>query len=345
MAEPVVPVESAAPGAPEPITGAEIRGSLILMGFFVACMALAAILAAPYKSAGLTAFEDPNDGSNVLVYGLLIGLFTFAILYIAKKGKKWLIRAIILGAVGMTLLYALYPVLGNTSLLPHVCVGGPADNPCLGGFELVGLSLAVLLAGLSIWGLLRHPEWYVIDAVGLLVAAASAAIFGISLNVLWVVVLLAGLAVYDAIAVYRTKHMLSLADAVIELRLPVLLVIPKHWGYSFLSQAAAMKEASPENKGKREAMFMGLGDLVMPTILVVSATQFAPASWGLISLLGAPLSIPALGAAIGTLAGYTILMGFVLRGNPQAGLPLLNGGAILGFLLALMAQTGSIRFW
>ena len=83
-------------------------------------------------------------------------------------------------------------------------------------------------------------------------------------------------------------------------------------------------------------MFMGLGDLVMPTILVISAPQFAAPAWGV---------LPALGAAVGTLVGFAVLMGFVLKGNPQAGLPLLNGGAIVGFLAGVFKATGSIRFW
>jgi presenilin-like A22 family membrane protease len=74
----------------------------------------------------------------------------------------------------------------------------------------------------------------------------------------------------------------------------------------------------------------------MPTILVVSALQFSHPDWN---------GMPALGAAVGTLVGYAVLMGYVLKGRPQAGLPLLNGGSIVGFLTGLYAATGTIRFW
>jgi presenilin-like A22 family membrane protease len=37
---------------------------------------------------------------------------------------------------------------------------------------------------------------------------------------------------------------------------------------------------------------------------------------------------------VGILAGFSVLMQFVLKGNPQAGLPLLNTGAILGFVVS-----------
>lgn len=303
-----------------PVTWAEYRAAAILSAAFVVTILLAILFASPFLEAGLRAFEDPEDVGNSLWYIVAILVFTFVILAIAKWGKKWLIRAIILGAVGMTIAYVVWPVL-------EITVGWPFG---------LSVGLAVAAAALSVLALYKHPEWYVIDTVGILVAAGTAAIFGISLGIVPVIVLLAGLAVYDAIAVYRTKHMLSLADTVIELRLPVLLVIPKVAHYRFLEEQAKVKEASPETKPEREAMFMGLGDLVMPTILVVSALEFAKPGWG---------SLPALGAAIGTLVGYAVLMGYVLKGRPQAGLPLLNGGSIVGFLAGVYASTQSLRFW
>ena len=309
-----------APEPDMPVTWAEYRAAAILSGAFVITMLLAVLFASPFLAAGLQAFEDPEDVGNSLWYIVAILVFTFVILAIAKWGKKWLIRAIILGAVGMTIAYVVWPVLEIT----------------LGWSFGAAVGTAIAAAVLSVVALYKHPEWYVIDTVGILVAAGTASIFGISLGIVPVVVLLAGLAIYDAIAVYRTKHMLSLADTVIELRLPVLLVIPKVAHYRFLEEQAKVKEASAETKGEREAMFMGLGDLVMPTILVVSALEFAKPGWD---------AYPALGAAIGTLVGYSVLMGYVLKGRPQAGLPLLNGGSIVGFLAGVFAATGSLRFW
>ncbi|HLF15824.1 MAG TPA: presenilin family intramembrane aspartyl protease PSH [Candidatus Thermoplasmatota archaeon] len=311
---------AATPAAPLPVTAAELRAAAALLLLFVANFLLAIVFAQPFFDAGLQAFKDPENVGNSVGYLVLVLAFTFLILYIAKKGKKWLIRAIILGAVASTVGYVVYPVLYIT----------------LGWTSGAALGVALAAAAAATIALAVHPEWYVIDAVGLLVAAGAASVFGISLGILPVIVLLVLLAVYDAIAVYKTKHMLSLADSVIELRLPVLLVIPKVMGYSFRREATRMRDASADTKGEREAMFMGLGDLVMPTILVVSALHFAEPGWG---------SLPSLGAALGTLVGYGILMSFVLKGNPQAGLPLLNGGAILGFLVGLYAATGSVAFW
>ena len=303
-----------------PVTWAEYRAAAILAGAFVLTILLAILFAEPFVDAELQAFEDPDDVGNVTWYVVAILAFTGIILAIAKWGKKSLIRWIILGAVGLTIWYVVHPVLIET----------------LGWSPTAGYLVALAAGVGSVMALYWHPEWYVIDAVGLLVAAGTAAIFGISLGLRNVVLLLAALAIYDAIAVYKTKHMLSLADTVIDLRLPVLLVIPKVAHYRFRAEASKFKEAKPENKGEREAMFMGLGDLVMPTILVVSALQFSQPGWD---------GMPALGAAVGTLVGYAVLMGYVLKGRPQAGLPLLNGGSIVGFLTGLYAATGSVVFW
>ncbi len=298
---------------------ADYRATAALAGSFVVTALLAVLFAAPFRAANLQAFEDPENVGNSVGYIVLLLAFTALLLWIAKKGKQWMIQAIILVAVGSTVAYVVAPMLmWFTPLGPTTSWG-------------IGIALAVA----STLALYKHPEWYVIDTVGILVAAGAAAIFGISLGLLPVIVLLAALAIYDAIAVYKTKHMLDLADTVIDLRLPILLVIPKHRGYSFLAEAAQFKDASSENKEEREAYFMGLGDLVMPTILIVSALVFPVA--GSIA--------PVLGAFVGMMVGFSVLMGFVLKGNPQAGLPLLNGGAIIGFLAGVYQATGGLVFW
>jgi presenilin-like A22 family membrane protease len=125
--------------------------------------------------------------------------------------------------------------------------------------------------------------------------------------------------------------MITLADAVGGLRLPVLLVIPKHRSYSF--RTAPRIKQQLEGDEEREAMFMGLGDIIVPGILVVSAfanlrPPMLPEGDGLRALL------VALATLTGALVGFLALMRYVLKGNPQAGLPLLNGGAITGYVLS-----------
>lgn len=176
----------------------------------------------------------------------------------------------------------------------------------------------------------KFPEWYVVDVVGVVMAIGAVVILGVTFAILPAVVLLIILAVYDAISVYKTKHMISLADSVIELNLPVLLVIPKKLGYSYRQEKPRLKEQL-ESGEEREAMFMGLGDIVIPSLLVVSALAFLPSSESAMGITGNMLV--AFGTMIGILGGFSVLMRYVMKGNPQAGLPLLNSGALIGYFV------------
>src|SRR5207247_10640942 len=101
--------------------------------------------------------------------------------------------------------------------------------------------------------LMKFPEWYVVDTIGFITAAGVTAILGISFGILPAVLLLIALAIYDAWAVYRTKHMITLADELTSQRLPILLVIPKRAGYSFRDQKSLKTQL--DSGEEREAMF------------------------------------------------------------------------------------------
>ena len=289
---------------------------LLGMGLIMLLVQLIAVaLSKPLDANDFKAFSNPNDTSNVIVWVAIILIFTAFIFLIIKLNKKWMIQAIILISVGWTLAYVFY-ALFSMFLLPQT-----------------NLVLTFLLsAGLTII-LYKYPEWYVIDIIGVILGAGSASIFGISLNIIPTLLLLVVLAVYDYIAVYRTKHMVALAEGVMDLRLPILLIIPKRWNYSFLVEKF--------DKEEREAFFMGLGDAVMPTLLVVSANFFVKAAYYTVPFIG-EINIPAIGAIIGTFIGFAALMMFVMKGKPQAGLPFLNGGVILGFVAGSLIAGSSV---
>jgi presenilin-like A22 family membrane protease len=289
---------------------------LVFSGFlFVLIQGLALLTIKPFQEAGVQpAFENPNDPLNILYIFSIIIVFTIVILLIAKFWKKQLIQVIILGAIGYTILFVLFPLIAL--VMP--------------GFSLIALLLSLLIAGLLIYLLVKFPEWYIIDLCGIIVGTGAIAIFGISLSIPLVIILLIILAVYDAISVYKTKHMIDLADTVMDLKLPVLLVVPKKRRYSLIKETQSLKAQLKDDK-EREAFFIGLGDVVMPGILV--ATVYHSLSQGL------PLAIATM---IGTLAGFAVLMTFVLKGKPQAGLPALCGGAILGFLVSSYLMFGTI---
>ncbi len=282
-----------------------------MAGIILAVQFLSLLLAQPMNAEGMQAFEDPDSTANSLYYIVIILVFTFFLLVALKKNMQWIIQLVILLAVASTTYYVF------VALLSLIIDSGTV-------ISAVSLSLAIVLTVL----LYKFPEWYVINTIGLIIAAGASAIFGISLSIIPVLVLLSLLAVYDAISVYKTKHMIDLAEGVMDLRLPILFIIPKKLKYSFIKDSFKKEEGE-----EREAFFMGLGDAVMPTILVVSANVFL-AKYSPLQYFG--ISYPSIGAMIGTIIGYSALMVFVMKGKPQAGLPFLNTGVILGYAAGVM---------
>ena len=296
--------------------------AVIVMGImFCAAQIGAMLMVNSVLGEEYQAFENPNDPLIPIYYLAAIVLFTLLVLYIIKKKRENLVKVIFLGAVAYTMFLVLWLVLAEFT----ADIGD-------GAFAFFG---ALGLTGVLTYCLVKKPEWYVIDATGLLVATGVIGILGISLQILPVMVLLVALAVYDAISVYGTKHMVALADGVTQMKLPILLVIPKKLGYSYLKQRPLREEI--EEKRERDAMFMGLGDIIIPGVLISSA--FYCLSDEAVAGLPGNLLV-ALGAMAGALLGFAILMRFVLRGNPQAGLPLLNGGVVAGYVVAYLLVFG-----
>ena len=284
---------------------------IVMAGIILAVQLLSLLLAQPMNAKGMQAFEDPNSTANSLYYIFIILAFTFLLLVALKRNMQWIIKLVILLAVASTIYYVFIALLFFTTASSLIV-------------NAISLLMAIVLTLL----LYKFPEWYVINTVGLIIGAGASAIFGISLSIIPVLVLLSLLAIYDAISVYKTKHMIDLAEGVMDLRLPILFIIPKKLNYSFIKDT--FKKEDGEEK---EAFFMGLGDTVMPTILVVSANVFL-ARYSPMQYLG--ISYPSLGAMLGTIVGYSALMVFVMKGKPQAGLPFLNTGAILGYIAGVL---------
>lgn len=266
----------------------------------------AILISLPVQAAGITAFEDPTSLENPFIFILILLVFTGLLLLLIKYRQLKVMSVFIGVSIFLTFCYifaALVPVvLGDTASATIV---------------ILVLSIAAMVL------LYKYPEWYVIDTLGILIGAGVASIFGVSLDILPVIILLVLLAVYDAISVYKTKHMITLAEGVIDLKTPILFVIPKRRDYSFIRDGIGKLDEG----GERSAFIIGMGDLIMPSILVVSANVFLK-GWRLLGII----NLPALGAMLGSLAGLGILLSFVASGKPQAGLPPLNGGTILGFL-------------
>ena len=281
----------------------------LMMLFFIITVQILALAVTPAISeSDSRVFQDPKSTSNPFVYMILILAFTALLLLAIKKNHGWIISGFIQLSIALSIYYLV------VAFLPPILALLP--------------TLAVLL-------LIRYyPEWYVVDAFGIAVSAGISSLFGVSMTTLPTLMLLIILAVYDAISVYKTRHMVSLAEGVIKMKAPLLFVVPKSRGYSFMKDQSLLAKDGDGHQGagqadgakaKRGAYFLGLGDAIIPTILVISANTSLPAG----GLFG--VNLPAMGAMFGTYLGFLVLM-TTSRDRPQAGLPFLNSGVILGFL-------------
>ncbi len=284
------------------------------MGVFILLTAvIALLLATPFEATGVKAFEDPGSIWNPIYFILLIIGFTAVVLIVIRFGGKRLVYIVMLAAVAITMYY----VLDGIFRWYH-----PASNSVLYIYGIELNTWALVITSLLTIMLHRYPEWYVVDVTGLMLSGGAAAIFGISLIPPLVIVLMILLAFYDAISVYKTRHMVSLAESVVDMNVPILFVLPRKRDFSMLRK-------NTRGLGSGDALFMGLGDAVIPTILVVSV------------YVSYDSMIPALCALAGTLAGYTALTRLAGRGKPHAGLPFLNSGAIIGFFIGLLIIMGA----
>jgi presenilin-like A22 family membrane protease len=336
------------------------------------------------QRGGSSVTENPDDPSNSISYVGVVLVATAVMLVLIKLGAEQVIRAIVLLTSGFLSYYVLAVVLFKG-------LGGLVAPSLLFWGALGG-------AGLVFLGLLFYPEWYVIDAAGVLMGAGAAGLFGINFGVLPAILLLVVLAVYDAISVYGTEHMLTLAEGVMDLKIPILLVVPTSLSFSMddlaeqpedpehepvagcegepasgadpgttipdgstgavadqpeeaaVDDPVAEDAAAPDGDAPgdpptgeadsdplvRDALFIGLGDAVIPTVLVASGGFFLQRRAGTL-VEGLALNLPALGGIVGTTVGLLALLYLVLEGRPHAGLPLLNGGAIAGYLLGALA--------
>jgi len=306
-----------------------------LLGLYVGAQTVALALADPFRSAGLSSSSNPQSPTAPIFILVVIVVAPLFILFFARQrgGVAALRHVILLGIAGAlyVTLFATFSVLPTGSfLLPPY----PAEFV----FQPALIYAAVVSAGLY-FALLVEPQWYIVDLVGFLAAGSLIAILGISFGILPAFILLIALMIYDAIAVYRTKHMVSLADIVVDMKLPILMVMPDSTNYDY-TKAPTLVEQRSQPVEERAALFMGLGDVVIPGTLVVSAFVWLPTAPHLLGL-GANLWA-ALGALVGSLFGYGVLMRLVLRGNPQAGLPLLNGGALVGYAVVYLLLFHSV---
>ncbi|MFH1471122.1 MAG: presenilin family intramembrane aspartyl protease, partial [Candidatus Micrarchaeota archaeon] len=221
-------------------------------------------------------------------------------------------------------------------------------NPLLGLAELWALLFALVLA------IAKYKMPSLKNTVAVISSAGVGALFGISLDVLPAVLFIVGLSVYDVIAVFYTKHMLTMAREMGK----------RQMSFSVSVESVEKRKATPEEKermtkeaeAKRKAeikelkasgkkvpaayakvgppkeyveekrhLELGTGDMAIPLMLAVSVLRF-----GGIGL--------ALATVVGACAGLYFTLDYVFsRKTFLPALPPISGGALLALAIGWIA--------
>ncbi len=235
----------------------------------------------------------------VLYYIIFMVAFTLIALYIIKKHANVM--------KGVFLILIIYMVFVVSSIISDIV-----------SVNLIEYYLIIVfITGFFAYMLIFKNEWYITDAAGFIMIAGAASILGILLKTYIALVLLIVFAVYDYISVYKTKHMITLAKAAVNNEYPLLFLLPSN-------RNLKMKNVTFENRGENDIIMLGFGDMAIPELFIVSASIYNINH----IILFASLTI------IGAIAALIFLFHF--NNKPAPGLPYINTGVIIGFLIALL---------
>lgn len=178
--------------------------------------------------------------------------------------------------------------------------------------DLFAAALALALTSARFY--FNNVFWHNLSVLVAIIGISS--LLGLSITPYSVIFVLLVLSVYDFVAVYKTKHMVVLAQTMIEHHAVLAFIMPSH----LRSLGLVLENVEPGE----EFVFVGGGDVALPLVMLVSSAQMGLRN-GLF-----------VGAAIllGVLATHWIFVSKKFR--PIPALPPLASFAILGFLLSLI---------
>ena len=216
--------------------------------------------------------ESPETSGQIFIY---IIIMTGILLLFLKFKLDFFIRGLLFFSILMGASITFWVLFGYYGVLFAMCLvllsNWKRDNIWIGN-----LTLVFTISGIGGW-------------------------LGASLHVIPALLLLIGLAIYDIIAVFGTKHMVTLAKGA-EGKVPLMLMIPV----------------------KDKTLGLGTGDLVMPLVFTVSVLHDYNLTIAVITGLGG-------------LLGLLTLFYYILNKKDITlpALPPIVGGLIIGFGIGL----------
>jgi presenilin-like A22 family membrane protease len=239
--------------------------------------------------------ENPEDIENSIGLFAYILVFTVVLLVVLKFYKGWLLFKALESIV----------IFGTGWIVFSAFFG-----------EVIGLVLALLLVALRIT--FKEKVW-LRNVSSVTAASGAGAAIGLGLGVIPVIVFLALLALYDFIAVFYTKHMVTLAKGIKDKNLSFTFALPT----------------------KEHTFELGTGDMVMPLVFAVSVLNSSLKQFSFVF----PVSFVAPAAVLtGSIIGLLLTINYSSKhvGKPLPALP--PQAILMVLMLALSWSTGFFKF-
>ncbi len=269
-----------------------------ILGLFIA-LRLPKILE---QMQGVRVEAEPIQILDFLIYFAIITAVILLFSKISKKGSGIFFQVIFVLAV-----------FSGLDILFGVIIGEP-------GAALIAIGLIILR--------FIKPSILIHNLIIIGGLAGVGAMLGISLIPRDAIILLVVLAIYDVIAVYKTKHMVKMAKAMIKRNVILGIVIPDKISGLTSLMSDVKKEKTPGEKiikpRKAKFMILGGGDLALPLLLITSVAN--ENFWRSIIIL------------IFSLAGLLVMhiLFDKFKSRPMPALPPLAIFSILGYLFTLL---------
>jgi presenilin-like A22 family membrane protease len=177
------------------------------------------------------------------------------------------------------------------------------------------VALAILAAAVGAVKLWRVNYWWLFNLKTLALGVLASLMLGSTIGPTPIILFLVLVAVYDAVAVYVTGHMQKLLEDAPSW-LPMYFLVPREGYRPFV-------EVGDVEFSDREFGVLGLGDAVMPAMLISASLSFGAGETA------------ALGALVGAQAGFGLLTLIALRfDRAHAGLPPIVACTLIGWFVA-----------
>ncbi len=224
-----------------------------LLGIYTGAVILNDFYENPYVSS-LVVTSDTESPANAVFFMLYILVGAAVMIFLIRKfGLHFIIFRI--------MEFLLLSTASSIVFYSFLRIFFGFDVSTLGGI-ILGLSLASIK--------IFKPSFK--NAAAILATAGVGVIFGISLGPLPVIIFLLLLSVYDYISVFKTKHMVEMAE----------YIVKKDLAFTVTSKEII--------EGKERRIDLGTGDLIAPVIFEVSVLSYSPAATVFI-FLGAFISL------------------------------------------------------